>query len=404
MVAPMDFVSRYAELAVRVGTNLREGQRLVVYGEPEHAALVRAVAEAGWRAGAGDVECFYFDEQIRRLHAINAAEELLDRTPASVEAAARSAEGAASVLTFGDADPDLFATVDQSRAARASPRRWREIKIDQTSRLAHAWTVIACPTEGWARSVFGEPDVDRLWAEIGAVTRLDVDDPVGAWRAHMARLADKASRLQQRGFVALRFRGPRTDLRVGLLETGRWISAASRTSWGQEIVVNLPTEELYTTPNWALTEGTVRMTLPLHWYGSTVEGGWLRFEGGAVVEARADSGEEFLRTQLATDPGASRLGEVALVDVESAIGKRGFVFHNLMLDENASSHIAIGNGYTEPVAGAAGLGEDARLAAGVNVSTIHIDLMIGGPEVDVDGIGRDGSSVPILEQGHWVLA
>jgi aminopeptidase len=157
MVAAMDFVSRYAELAVRVGANVQPGQKLLVFGEPEHAPLLRALAEAGWKAGAGDVECFYLDEYVRRLHAIHAPEDMLDRTPAWIEAAALSAEGAASVLTFGDADPDLFADVDQSRAARASPRRWREIKIDQTARLAHAWTVIACPTAGWARSVFASP-------------------------------------------------------------------------------------------------------------------------------------------------------------------------------------------------------------------------------------------------------
>ena len=400
----MDFVTRYAELAVRVGANVQPGQKLVLVGEPEHAPLLRALAEAGWRAGAGDVECFYRDEYIRRLHAIHAPEGLLDRTTATVEAAALSAEGAASVLTFGDVDPDLFADVEPSRAARAEPRRWREIKIDQTARLAHAWTVIACPTEGWARSVFGEPDVERLWREVAAVSRLDADDPVAAWRSHIGRLAERAGQLQERHLAALRFRGPDTDLRVGLLETARWLSAESHTSWGQAIVVNLPTEEVFTTPDRSLTEGTVRMTLPLHWFGSTVDGAWLRFEGGNVVEARATSGEEFLRTKLATDPGASRLGEVALVDVDSAIGRRGLVFRNLLLDENASSHIAIGAGYTDPVEGSAALDDEGRLGAGINVSTIHIDLMIGGPDVDVEGIGRDGSTVPILEQGHWVLS
>jgi aminopeptidase len=152
------------------------------------------------------------------------------------------------------------------------------------------------------------------------------------------------------------------------------------------------------------TEGTVRLTAPLYWYGSTVEGGWLRFAGGDVVEARAQRGEDFLRTKLATDPGASRLGEVALVDVDSAIGRRGIIFRNGLLDENASSHVAVGSGYTDPVPGSSALDDDGRVAAGINVSTIHIDLMIGGPEVDVDGVGADGSLVRILEQGRWVLA
>jgi aminopeptidase len=399
----MDVVARYAELAVRVGANVQPGQKLVLLGEPEHAPLLRALAEAGWRAGAGDVECIYLDDHVRRLHAIHAPEQLLDRTPAWVESAALGTEGAATVSVLGDADPDLFADVEPSRAARAEPRRAREIMRDMTSRQATAWTVIVCPTEGWARSLFGEADVERLWNEVAIVTRLDAEDPVEEWRAHVARLHERARQLDVRRFSSLRFRGPGTDLRVGLLDGARWLSGVSRTSWGQEIVVNLPTEEVFTTPNRELTEGTVRMTLPLHWYGSVVKGGRLRFENGEVVEARADSGEDFLRSKLATDPGAGRLGEVALVDVDSAIGRRGLVFRNGLLDENAASHIAIGFGYTDAVEGAAALDDDGRLAAGINISAIHIDLMIGGPDVDVDGIGPDDATVPILERGRWVL-
>ena len=399
----MYYASRYAELAVRVGVNLQEGQKLVVFGEPEHAPLLRAVAEAGWRAGAGDVDCFYVDDHIRRLHAIHAPEALLDRTPPWRETAALGIEGAALVAILGDADPELFSDVDPSRAARAEPSRVKEIARDLTSRLATAWTVIACPTEGWARSLFGEPDTDRLWSEVAAVTRLDEPDPVEAWRRHIAMLHERGALLDERRFTALRFRGPDTDLRVGLLDSARWLSATSHTSWGQEHVVNLPTEEVFTTPDRRLTEGTVRLTAPLYWYGSLVEGGRLRFAGGEVVEASADHGEEFLRSKLAADPGASRLGEVALVDVDSAVGRRGLLFRNGLFDENASSHVAIGFGYTEPVEGSASMDDEERLEAGINVSTIHIDLMVGGPDVDVDGIGSDGSAVPILRQGHWVL-
>ena len=251
---------------------------------------------------------------------------------------------------------------------------------------------------------FGEPDIDRLWEEIAAVTRLDADDPVEAWKAHVVRLRERAGALDELELDALRFRGPDTDLTVGLLPTARWLSAESRTSWGQQHVVNLPTEEVFTTPDRTRTSGTVRMTAPLHWYGSHVEGGVLRFEDGRVVESSAERGEDFLRTKLATDEGASRLGEVALVDVDSAVGRRGLVFRNSLFDENASSHVAIGSGYTEPVEGTDTMNEDERLAAGVNVSAIHIDLMIGGSEIDVDGLDGSGSAVPILRQGHWVLA
>ncbi|MGI8974802.1 MAG: aminopeptidase [Gaiella sp.] len=399
----MDYLTRYAELAVRVGVNLRAGQTLFVIGEPEHAPLVRAVAEAGWAAGAGDVQCVYLDEHVRRLHAINAAEELLDRTPGWLETAALATDGIALVQTLGDADPNLFADVDPSRAARAEPRRLREITTDLVSRLATAWTIIACPTDGWAASLFGEPDTARLWKEIAAVTRLDVTDPVAAWRVHIAALQERAHLLNERSLTAVQFRGPGTELKVGLLEGARWLAASSRTSWGQEHVVNLPTEEVYTTPDRTLTEGTVRITAPLYWFGSVVEGASLRFESGRVVEARAARGEEFLRTKLAEDAGAPFLGEVALVDVGSAVGKRGLLFRNGLLDENASSHIALGAGYTKPVDGSASLTNDERMASGINVSLIHIDVMIGGPEVDVDGIHRDGAATPILRAGVWML-
>lgn len=400
----MDVVSRYAELAVRVGTALREGQKLVLLGEPEHAPLLRALAEAGWRAGAADVECVYVDEHIRRLHALHAPDELLDRTPAWLEGAGLAAEGAAAVMTLGDADPSLFADVPEQRAARAEPRRFREIGRDQMMRRAMAWTVVACPTEGWAQSLFGTPEVDRLWREIAAVTRLDEPDPVAAWRDHIAELQRRAAALEEGHFVALRFLGPGTDLSVGLLAEARWLTASLSTSWGQDHVCNLPTEEVFTTPDRRLTEGTVRLTAPVHWFGSIVEGGTLRFAGGAVVEAHATRGEDFLRSKLAEDDGACRLGEVALVAGDSAVGRRELLFRNLLLDENASSHIAIGFGYTAPVEGADALEDEERIEAGINVSSLHLDLMIGGPEVDVDGVDAGGSQIPILRRGDWVLA
>lgn len=399
----MGDVERYAELAVRVGANLQPGQTLHLIGEPEHATLLRALAEAGWRAGAGDVQCLYRDDHVRRLHALHAPEDMLDRTPEWLATAARAEEGAASILTLGDADPYLFADVAPARAARAEPRRFRELWRDLVSRQATAWTVIACPTEGWARSIFGEPDVDRLWAEIATVARLDDDDPVEAWRLHISRLRERASRLDGLGLATLRFRGPGTDLTVGLLDSARWLTASSLTSWGQEHVVNVPTEEVYTTPNRMSAEGTVRITVPLYWYGSSVDGAWLRLAEGRVVDAGAERGEDFLRSKLETDDGSSRLGEIALVDVDSAVGRRGLLFRNSLLDENASSHLAIGSGYTEPVEGAASMDDDARISAGINVSTIHIDLMIGGPDVDVDGVAADGSVVRILDQGRWML-
>ena len=399
-----ELITKYAELAVRVGVNLQPGQTLFVVGQPEHAALMRAVAEAGWTAGAGDVQLVYRDDHERRLHALHAPEELLDRTPGWLETATLAMEGATLVFVLGDADPNLFRDVDERRAARAEPRRIREIIHDQTARRAVAWTIIVGPTAGWAADVLGRPDAELLWQEVADVARLDEPDPLTTWREHLERLQARASTLDAQAFDRLRFSGPGTDLTVGLLASARWGGADATTSWGQAYVANLPTEEVFTTPDRLRTEGTVRTTKPLYWYGSVAEDVELRFEAGRVVDVRAGRGEDFLRSKLETDDGAPYLGEVALVDGNSRIGRRNLLFRNGLLDENAACHIAVGAGYTDPIEGADTLTDDERTAAGINVSQIHVDLMIGSGEVDVDGIGRDGSSVPILRAGEWVLS
>jgi aminopeptidase len=394
---------RYAELAVRVGVNLQAGQTLFVMGQPEHASLMRTVAEAGWQAGAGDVQLVYRDEYERRLHALHAPDELLDRTQGWLETAILAMEGAALVFVLGDADPDLFRDVDQARAARAEPRRMREIVHDQVSRHAVAWNVIVGPTAGWAGDVLGRPDPDLLWQELAAVAGLDEADPLVAWRERLAALDARGATLNRAGFDRLRFSGPGTDLTVGLLPAARWAGAGATTYWGQTYVANLPTEEVFTTPDRLRTEGTVRVTKPLYWYGSVADEIELHFELGRIVEARAGRGEEFLRSKLETDEGASYLGEVALVDGNSRVGQRDLLFKNGLLDENAACHIAIGSGYTEPITGAEEMSDEERQATGINVSQIHIDLMIGSNAVDVDGAHADGSSVPILHAGEWVL-
>jgi aminopeptidase len=399
----VDRLERLAALAVRVGANVQPGQELFILGEPEHAPLMRAVAEAGWKAGARDVHCRYIDEHLRRLHALHVEEELLDRSEPWVLESIRAMDGAALVAIDGDADPHLFDDVDGERAARAEPREVRKLNGDMINQRAVAWTIIPCATEGWARALFGEPDIDRLWDEIAAVTRLDSSDPVAAWEAHAGRLEARARRLDELALSALRFRGPGTDLRVGLLAASEWQAPVSLTAWGQRTVSNIPTEEVFTTPDRDRTEGVVRLTRPIYWYGSVVENASLRFEGGRVVEATATAGEDFLRSKLAHDEGASRLGEVALVDDESAVGRRGLVYRNGLLDENAASHIALGRAYTEPVPALAELEDDALVAAGVNFSTMHVDVMIGGSDVDVDGVDAAGRETPIIRQGRWVL-
>jgi aminopeptidase len=251
------------------------------------------------------------------------------------------------------------------------------------------------PNEGWATQMFGEPDLERLWQLVEFCVRLNEDDPVEAWRRHVARIGRRAQLLNDMQVDTLHFRGPGTDLTVGLLPESRWQGCESETAEGIPYVANMPTEEVFTTPDCRRTEGVVRSTQPLALYGRIVRGLEVRFEAGRIVEVRAEEGEDVVRGQLETDERAGYLGEVALVDGTSRIGQTGQVFFETLYDENASCHVAYGSAYAEAVEGG--------VIDGVNVSGVHTDFMIGGPEVDVDVVLRDGTTVPVLRSDVWQL-
>jgi aminopeptidase len=265
------------------------------------------------------------------------------------------------------------------------------------------WTIVAYPNEGWARTIFGEPDVARLWEAIASAVRLNESDPVAAWHAHVDKLLDRCRTLDERRFDAIHFKGPGTDLTIGLLPGSRWRAGQLETAWGRTHVPNLPTEEVFTTPDYRRTEGIVRSTRPLPFGGTIVRDLTMRFEGGRAVEVDASTAADAVRAELESDEGAPRLGEVALVDGESAVGKTGITFFNVLFDENATCHIAYGAGITSAVEGAEGKGPEELAAMGVNHSSTHRDFMIGGPEVDVDGVTEDGERVAILRDDRWVL-
>jgi aminopeptidase len=399
-------LEEYARLALRVGVNLEQGQDVMLLCYVEHAPLVRAIARVAYLEGARRVDPLYLDVHVRRAKAELAPDEAVGWVPPwLLQRVEEEAERRTAMInTVGEPDPDLFAGIDVDRVNRSLMPDVRRALWTAFDHGRMPWTIVAFPTAGWAEQVFGEPDLERLWQAIRATVRLDEPDPVGAWKAHVEMLQARARQLNERSFDAVRFRGPGTDLTVGLVPEAQWMAAGAETAWGRFYVPNLPTEEVFTIPHSRRTEGRVRSTQPLVLIGGTVVRDLeMVFSAGRVVEVKASSGEDEVQAELATDANASLLGEVALVDETSRVGRSGITFWSTLFDENTASHIAYGTAWLGALALDELPGQEEWEAMGVNQSSAHTDFMIGGPEVEVDGIEGGGAAVPILRDNIWLL-
>jgi aminopeptidase len=395
------YTDALAQLAVRLGANVQPGQIVAISSEPGKEPLARAIAESAYAAGARYVDLSVFDPYFKRARALHADRESLTFVPpwigermlelGELRCARIGLSGPSAPRALEGIDPELIA-LDQL------PRVPESMKL--VNERTTNWTIVPCPNPAWATLVHPRLEpvaaLARLWGEIAHICRLDEADPIAAWQTRLVQLTGAAARLTELHLDELHFAGPGTDLRIGLLPSSHWIAADFVTVDGIDSRPNLPTEEVFTTPDPERVSGTVTATKPLFTAGTTITGLVVSFDGGRVVSVEADEGAEVLRGMIDIDEGAARLGEVALVDREGRIGPLGTVFYDTLLDENAASHIALGHGYLQGVSS-----EDEH--ALVNVSKIHTDFMIGGNEVAVTGRVAGGREIPLLRDGSWQI-
>lgn len=404
-----DQLDLYANLLVRKGVALRPGQELVLQAPVERADFARRVVRAAYRVGAGHVTVLWADDEVSRLTYEHCPLEFFEHTPSwQVEQLNSLAEAGAAFLFLEGQDPTILRGIDPAKPAAATRARNTECRSfrDGMDFGHNAWCIAGVPVEAWACEVF--PDLSpaealyRLWVLILEVSRADGEDPESAWETHNASFEKTKRFLNGHAFDALRYEASNgTDLTVGLPEGHVWDGGAGRTQDGVTFFPNIPTEEVFTSPDRLRAEGVVRSALPLVRNGQVVRDFWLRFEGGEVVDFGAEQGREVLRHILETDDGARRLGEVALVSKNTPIRQSDTLFYDTLYDENASCHLALGMGFPECVAGGPKLSKEALLEHGVNQSATHVDFMVGSDDLSITGILPDGTEVPVFVNGQW---
>jgi len=411
-----EMLQKYAEAIVKVGLNIRAGQRLIITlaatrGVPhQFAPLVREVANAAYAVGAKYVDVIWGDEEMLRLRAQHAPRDSFgEYSTWQIDAIVKMIENGDALLSISGANPDLFNGIDPEIVGMIQKTHLQQFSkvSEKVTTNAVNWCVVAAAGEEWAKKVFSDLPVNeaqaKLWKAIFETARIDRPDPIAAWQSHIIILRTRAKYLQAKQYTALHYSAPGTDFTLGLPNGHLWISAQSMAQNGVAFTANMPTEEVFTLPDRNRADGVVTSTFPLSYGGTLIEDFQVTFENGRVVKVTAKKGETALQKLVDTDEGSHRLGEVALVPASSPIAQRGHLFYNTLFDENASCHIAIGRAYRFTLTGGEELSDEEFVSAGGNVSLNHVDFMIGSPKMDIDGVKQDGSREPVMRQGEWAF-
>ena len=402
-------IDQLAEVAVKVGLGLKTGQELLMTASLDVLPLARRITEHAYRAGATLVTTLYTDDEATLMRYHHAPDASFDRAPGWLYDGMGAAFKAGTArLAIAGGNPSLLANEDADkvgRANRATSKAYRPA-LELITRHEINWTIVAGATPAWAAAMFPGEDsttaLAKLWDLIFATTRIGGDDPVGAWKTHDAGLQRRAKMLNEKRYHSLKYRGPGTDFTLGLSDGHLWLGGGTTAGNGVYCIPNMPTEEVFSTPHKMRAEGTVTASKPLSHMGTMIEGIQVRFAEGRIVEAKATRGQEVLEKLIDTDDGARRLGEVALVPHSSPIAQSGVTFLNTLFDENAASHIALGQSYSSCLIDGDKLSKEELAARGANESLIHVDWMIGSGELDIDGVTATGASEPLMRKGEWV--
>ncbi len=405
-----EMMRKYAEVAIHVGLGLEPGDRVLIEIPTALPDLAHDLVDVAYEGGAENVEVLWVDAAVDRARFTHGRAAATETISERSRFKALAFEDGVSYLRVSAEDPASMAGIDAALVGGFTKHNNQFVSPSRAGQMALEipWAVIGAPVPGWTMAVFPDTDLDeateRMWDAIFRACRVHRPDPANAWHLHLDDLIARRDHLTTRRYVALRYRGPGTELEIGLPDGARWDGGAATTSHGRRFAPNIPTEEVFTSPHRDKANGRVEATKPLSYFGSLITGFWLELRDGAVVDWGAEGGGDVLGQILSTDAGSARFGEAAMVPQSGAVAAEGLVWNNTLYDENDACHIALGASYPTCLEGGPALSVDERLAAGLNQSSVHVDFVVGSPDVSVHGVSPDGSEEPIILGGEWAFS